>query len=213
MAIKTVNASTLKKWMDQKSVIIVDVREPDEYNSEHIKGSKLVPLATVGKKTLPKVPKGKKLVFQCRLGKRSHQACEMVAKELPKLTMYNLEGGIDAWKAAGFDVIKGKETKNEVKQEIKKEINKDTKEMACDPKTMLKHCCDWKCSMSIDNQIRVIVGAMVVLGILLGYTLSEVFFFVTGVLGALFMFSGITGYCWLRGKLSCMSWNKEHKKD
>lgn len=204
MAIKTVDAATLKKWIDQKSVVIMDVREPDEYKAEHIKGSKLVPLATVGKKTLPKIPKGKKLVLHCRLGKRSHQACEVLNKELPKQTTYNLEGGIDAWKSAGFEVIKGKDTTAKPTKEVKS--------AACDTATM-KHCCDWKCSMSIENQIRVIVGAFIVLGILLGYALSDVFFFITGVFGAVFMFSGITGFCWLRGKLACMPWNKDHKKD
>ena len=103
MPMKTVDAATLKKWLDNKEAVIVDVREPDEYKAECIGEACLVPLATVAKCNLPEC-KGKKLVLHCRLGKRGTAACEKLLAEDPTLEVYNLEGGIVAWEQAGMPV-------------------------------------------------------------------------------------------------------------
>lgn len=103
MPLKTVDAKTLKAWLDAGEAIVVDVREPSEYEAENIPGSKLVPLAGVSKKTLPEY-KGKKLVVHCRAGKRGSTACEKLLKEDQDLEIYNLEGGISAWIGAGNPV-------------------------------------------------------------------------------------------------------------
>jgi rhodanese-related sulfurtransferase len=103
MPIKTVDVATLKRWMDSGEAVVVDVREPAEHSAESIKGTKLVPLATVNKNTMPDCC-DKKLVIHCRSGKRSNNACEKLIAEDPNLEVYNLEGGINAWSAAGYIV-------------------------------------------------------------------------------------------------------------
>lgn len=103
MTIKTVDAATLKDWMDSGEAVVVDVREPAEHTAEKIQGATLVPLGTVTKSSIPRC-EGKKLVIHCRSGKRGSSACEKLLAEDPSLEVYNLEGGISAWSAAGHTV-------------------------------------------------------------------------------------------------------------
>lgn len=104
MAIKTVNAVTLKKWIEAGEAVVVDVREPAEHEAKKIEGATLVPLATVKHAALPQAA-GKKLVVHCVSGKRSTSACEKLLAESPELELYNLEGGISAWCDAGHDTL------------------------------------------------------------------------------------------------------------
>jgi rhodanese-related sulfurtransferase len=101
MSIQNVDAKTLKGWLDRNEAMLVDVREPAEYASEHIPGAILLPLARVGKAALPP-SQGKKLAVQCLKGGRGRTACEKLLAEDPGLEIWNLEGGIEAWRAAGF---------------------------------------------------------------------------------------------------------------
>jgi rhodanese-related sulfurtransferase len=101
MPIKTVDANTLKEWLVTGVAVLVDVREPAEFQAESIKGAQLVSLSGVCKSALPDCA-GKKIVIQCHSGRRSFSACEKLAAENPELEIYNLEGGITAWKDAGY---------------------------------------------------------------------------------------------------------------
>ncbi len=103
--ITTISPQTLKQWLDKGEALLIDVREPAEYEAEHIPGAVLVPLSSVAARALPHAG-GKKLVMQCRLGGRSRSACEKLAAENPALEIHNLEGGIAAWTAAGLPVEK-----------------------------------------------------------------------------------------------------------
>jgi len=101
MALRTIDAKTLKTWLDNNEAVLVDVREPAEHAAENITGATLLPLASVHKSTLPPCA-GKKLVIHCRKGGRGGSACQKLLAEDPSLDIYNLEGGIEAWNAAGF---------------------------------------------------------------------------------------------------------------
>jgi len=93
MTIKSVDATTLKTWLKNDEVVLIDVREPAEYAESNIAGAKLIPLAFVCKSVLPNF-ENKKLVMQCRSGKRSMTACERLVAEDGNIEVYNLEGGI-----------------------------------------------------------------------------------------------------------------------
>ena len=103
MPFKTIDANTLKNWMDKGEVVLVDVREPAEHKAENIPAAKLIPLSSVCKQALPGTA-GKKLVIHCKAGKRGGMACEKLMAEDPNLEVYNLEGGISAWVQAGYAV-------------------------------------------------------------------------------------------------------------
>lgn len=96
MPIHSVDAATLKRWIENGEAVLVDVREPSEHQAQNIACATLVPLANVTKDKLPNHT-GKKLVIHCKAGGRSMSACQKLLKEDPSLDLYNLEGGIGAW--------------------------------------------------------------------------------------------------------------------
>jgi rhodanese-related sulfurtransferase len=101
--IKSASVAELKQWLQAGQVVLVDVREPNEYREGHIAGSVLVPLASVEADTIPPF-QGRKLVMQCRSGGRSRTACGKLIKSKAELEVYNLEGGILAWQQAGYEI-------------------------------------------------------------------------------------------------------------
>jgi rhodanese-related sulfurtransferase len=101
--IKSITASQLKEWLDGNQAVLIDVREPAEYKAEHISGAVLMPLSDVTQSKLP-LQADKKLVFQCRSGKRGGMACEKILGLGTTTDVYNLDGGIMAWTQAGYDV-------------------------------------------------------------------------------------------------------------
>ena len=100
----SVNADTLKQWMDAGDVVLIDVRERDEYDSGHIDGANLLPLSCFSAADVPSAG-GKKLVFQCKVGGRSAKAQALWSAEYPDQESWNFEGGILAWSEQGFAVV------------------------------------------------------------------------------------------------------------
>ncbi len=98
---KMIDAKTLKIWMDAGQAVLVDVREPAEYETQHIVGAHLLPLGKICAGELP-VYDGKKLVIHCRKGGRGGAACQKLEAEGHNAEIYNLEGGIEAWEVAGL---------------------------------------------------------------------------------------------------------------
>jgi len=96
MTIKNIDAKTFKTWLQNDEVVLIDVREPFEYEAASIAGAILIPLANINNDVLPEVG-DKKLVIHCRSGKRSLDACNLLAARDENLEVYNLEGGILAW--------------------------------------------------------------------------------------------------------------------
>ena len=86
----------LKAMMDRKEdFILVDVREPHEYQICKISGSQLIPLGQLQSK-VNELDKTKQIVLHCHHGMRSMSA----AKKLLSIgftKVKSLEGGIDAW--------------------------------------------------------------------------------------------------------------------
>lgn len=99
-----IKPETLKEWLAADQAFLIDVREPDEYRYEHIEGAVNIPLSTIdGSVAFEKT--GKKTVIQCASGNRSMQACSKIASTS---ALYNLSGGLSAWKTAGFPIAKEK---------------------------------------------------------------------------------------------------------
>lgn len=96
---KTISPKELYELTKNNEVIVVDVREPFEHRSCHIKGSILIPSSSFDEAKIPN-DKNKKIVVHCKGGKRS----SMVIEKIKNTACYNLDGGIDAWIAQGFDV-------------------------------------------------------------------------------------------------------------
>ncbi|MEB3340199.1 rhodanese-like domain-containing protein [Okeania sp.] len=101
--LQTVDADTLKSWLDDNLATLVDVREASEYAGEHIPQAVLVPLSKFEPHQIPTEP-DKTLVLYCQAGNRSGQAAKkLLAVGFEKVTQ--LDGGIEAWKKAGLPTI------------------------------------------------------------------------------------------------------------
>ena len=96
--IHLLETQTLKKWLANDEVFLIDVREQSEYDEANIEGSTLIP---VGQITLNEVIKkninNKKIVIHCKMGGRSMMACKKLVAENPEIEVWNVEGGITAW--------------------------------------------------------------------------------------------------------------------
>ena len=94
MAVGVIKAADLAAKLKAGDVVLIDVREPWEYQLAKIEGAKLMPLKTLGEH-LAELPKDKEIVFHCHHGMRSMQACQVAAQQCFRVT--NLSGGIAAW--------------------------------------------------------------------------------------------------------------------
>ena len=86
-----------KEMMDTQEVIILDVREQDEYDSGHISGAVLLPVGTIDETTAAEVipEKDSTVLVYCRSGNRSKTASSTLA-ELGYTNIYEF-GGINTW--------------------------------------------------------------------------------------------------------------------
>ena len=86
-----------KEMMDTQDVIVLDVREQDEYDSGHIPGAVLLPVGTIDEDTAGKVipEKDSTVLVYCRSGNRSKTASETLVK-LGYTKVYEF-GGINPW--------------------------------------------------------------------------------------------------------------------
>jgi len=75
--------------------VLVDVREPHEYQIAKIPGSILIPLGDVGKRLGELIPDDE-IVMHCKMGGRSAKACDVLrANGFTKVR--NMTGGITKW--------------------------------------------------------------------------------------------------------------------
>ena len=101
MSVKSVDAHTLNQWLSHDEALLIDVREPAEHAANRIAGAHLIPLGQISAEALPDMA-GKTLVIHCLKGGRGQTAAERLLAQNPALEIYNLEGGITAWNAAGL---------------------------------------------------------------------------------------------------------------
>lgn len=100
--IRPMAPSTARRLIESDEAILIDVREPAEHARERIPGAHLVPLSRFQRAELPE-SRGRIVVFHCKSGGRTKaNADRLTAFDGPQ--SYYLEGGIDAWKRAGFPI-------------------------------------------------------------------------------------------------------------
>jgi len=153
---------------------MIDVRTPAEYAQIHAEGAVSVPLdrldpaeAMLGQESAP----GKALYVLCKSGARAARACARFhAAGFPNVIC--VEGGTDAWVAAGLPVVRGA-----VKV------------------------------ISLERQVRIAAGVLVLAGVMLGWQVHPVFYGLSALIGAGLTFSGITDWCGMGLLLARMPWN------
>lgn len=180
MTIKLVTPETLKEWIANDKVVLVDVREPAEFANQHIEGAKLKPLSKICANDLSDCinnNESKKIVIYCGKGGRGNKACEKLHTEAGSTInngeLYNLEGGITAWLASGGEV------------------------------TDKKGFC-----LPLDRQVQLTVGLCVLAASLASIFIDINFAYLAAFFGAGLAFAGLTGICSLAIIMAKMPWNK-----
>lgn len=159
--------------------VLVDVREEDEFDAEHVPGSVLIPLsrfAQVAPGFLAHLQANEKeIVILCRSGNRARlakgQLEQMGYQDKVRFSIY--EGGIVAWKSAG------KPTLEKVKNHL-----------------------------PLVRQVHVAAGTTVAVASVLSFVTHPAFAFLALFFGLGLTLSGATGFCGMANILALMPWNK-----
>ena len=104
--IKLIDVDQLNHLIDTDSVLLVDVREADEYASERIDGAILVPLSNFAPQQISR-NSDKQLVLYCRSGNRSAQAAAKLL-DAGYAEVTHLKGGLMAWRSQGMPITANK---------------------------------------------------------------------------------------------------------
>jgi rhodanese-related sulfurtransferase len=82
--------------------LLVDVRQPDEWNAGHAPKARLIPLGSLNSR-LAEVPRDQEVLLICRSGSRSGSA-QRHLQQLGYDQVVNVSGGMTAWASAGLPV-------------------------------------------------------------------------------------------------------------
>jgi rhodanese-related sulfurtransferase len=96
--LKQISAPELAAWLsDQRreKPLLLDVREPWEWQTARIDGAQLIPMREVPAR-LQELDRAKEVVAICHHGGRSQQVAMFLEKN-GFSKVHNLQGGVDAW--------------------------------------------------------------------------------------------------------------------
>lgn len=91
--IKRISASEFEKIFEKDKQLVIDVRKPGEFQSEHIEGAKNIPLDYINE-SLAEFPKDKDFIIHCGGGYRSMTAASIL-KSRGWNVFREVEGGFD----------------------------------------------------------------------------------------------------------------------
>lgn len=97
-----VDVETVAAIKDRDDVMLIDVREPEEYAAGHIAEGTLIPMGQVPER-LSEIPTDKTVILYCRSGNRSGQVMQLLQAQ-GYTNVHNMEGGMLAWELAKLPV-------------------------------------------------------------------------------------------------------------
>lgn len=155
-----------------KPMLCVDVRTPMEHRGVHAEGVMLRSLDVLDPEDIRRLRGDDRPIFLfCKSGGRATKAAEQLTKAGISGCCV-VEGGTDAWIAAGLPVVRG------------------------------------KAGMSLERQVRIAAGSLVLLGVISGYFFHPAGYALSAFVGAGLIFAGITDYCGMGLLLARMPWNR-----
>ncbi len=172
---KTVSPHELQRLLAADSALpLLDVRTPAEYAGARLTQARNVPLDRLNPGTIAglSLPEGKPVYLLCQAGKRAAMAAEAFAAAGRDVGVV-VEGGLNAWTAAGLPVEKGTGG-----------------------------------VISLERQVRIGAGSLVLLGVLLGHFVHPGFYWLSGFVGAGLVFAGVTDFCGMALVLAKCPWNR-----
>ena len=89
--------------MVEDGALLVDIREQNEWDEARIPGAVLKPMSIIND-WWQDLPRDQAVILQCRTGSRSAQATHALVTQAGFDNVFNLTGGIIAWKQQGLAV-------------------------------------------------------------------------------------------------------------
>lgn len=118
MTLPTLSATDAARLIREQGALLVDVREPDEHARAKIPGATNLPLSRLHEAELA-VQDGKPVLFHCRSGARTAgNAAALASKAGETCQAFIVEGGLDAWKAAGLPVAEDRRQPLELMRQV-----------------------------------------------------------------------------------------------
>ena len=103
--VTNLNVSDFAKKASDSSIVVLDVRTPGEFQSGHLQNAVNIDYEGLNfEGEVNKLDKTKTYAVYCRSGRRSGLATDVMSKDGFK-SIFNLEGGIEAWQTAGNAVV------------------------------------------------------------------------------------------------------------
>ena len=100
-----VNIKTAQQQLAANQILLLDVREENEFAREHIAGARLMPLSNFcAQLESTPLPHDKPLVLCCAAGNRSQSAMRKLAAA-GYTNLAHIDGGLAAWKAGGLPLV------------------------------------------------------------------------------------------------------------
>lgn len=90
-----ITVSQLAYLLDTKNIKLIDVREPYEYKSGHIKKCINVPVSLIINSPDKYISKDEKVYIICKVGSRSANVCNILSKK--GYDVVNVLGGYKLW--------------------------------------------------------------------------------------------------------------------
>jgi len=102
--LKEVSPLEATQLLNHQDAVLLDVREPQEYKDGFLANSIRIPLGSLSEKAaqLDK-HRERPIIIVCRSGNRSAQAVRIL-KRMGYETVYNLGGGLHAWRTANLPI-------------------------------------------------------------------------------------------------------------
>ena len=96
-----ITANQLQELAQERSLQLIDIREPHEYAAENIAGAISMPLSAFDLARLNQLAQEKSLVFHCLSGMRTMNNAALFA-QVDTDEAFILSGGLNGWKACGM---------------------------------------------------------------------------------------------------------------
>ena len=107
--IRTIPPAEVSALMEEKGqgsgIVIIDVRRPDEFAAGHIRGAININSVQFSER-LASLDLDGTYVIYCQRGGRSAGVRELM-REAGFREVYEIEGGMSAWRTAGYPVVRG----------------------------------------------------------------------------------------------------------
>lgn len=99
------NAAEFKSMVENQQVVLLDIRTVEEFESGAISGAKNIDWydSNAFQSEISKLDKNQPVYMYCASGNRSGQALELMNRMGFK-KVYHLQGGIGAWRRAGYSL-------------------------------------------------------------------------------------------------------------